>query len=317
MQYLDRTDLLNIVFFVLLSAGMAVCPGTIEYWWAWILFNIGIAAAIALLARVESVKSRSTKSPIWSFLHGWYNMVCIPIAFKEMYYLVPALHPHDYDWLLIAIDHSIFGVNPTQWLARFAHPLLTEILQIAYSSYYLLPLVLGIDLYRRKRVYAFKRMFFTLILGFYLSYIGYVALPAVGPRFTLHDFAKLEEDLPGLMLTSPLRLYTNSGESISFTTPNAAAKVQRDVFPSGHTEITLLVIFLAFRYRARVRWYLCITGSLLIIATVFLRYHYVVDVIGGVAFMLLTIWLVDVLERLRLPWLTEADGNELNSRSTI
>ena len=35
---------------------------------------------------------------------------------------------------------------------------------------------------------------FTCVFGFYLSYLGYFALPAVGPRYTLHDFNSLDAE---------------------------------------------------------------------------------------------------------------------------
>ena len=229
-------------------------------------------------------------------------MALIPIAFKEMYLLVPAIHPVDFDGALIAIDRLLFGGDPTHFLQHIAHPVLTEILQLAYGSYYLLPFVLVVDLYRRKRMKAFKSVFRLVMLGFYLSYLGYVAVPAIGPRFTLHDFENTDRELPGVLVTSTLRAYTNAGESAPAGTEFPAAVIQRDVFPSGHTEITLLVMLLAFRYRARSRWFLLVIGSLLIFGTVYLRYHYVIDIIGGVVFTWLSVQLCPVIDAWWTGW---------------
>jgi membrane-associated phospholipid phosphatase len=220
----------------------------------------------------------------------------------EMYYLVPAINPVDFDASLILIDRFLFGTDVTVWTMGWSHPLLTEILQIAYSTYYFLPLILTIDLYRRKRVRAFKQVFLFVILGFYLSYLGYVAVPAIGPRFTQHEFASIDQELPGLFATSFLRSRTNAGESIPDGTLYPAAKVQRDVFPSGHTEVTLLVMLVAFRFRARSRWFLLVTGSLLIVATVYLRYHYVIDLIAGGLFAWLTLELGALIDEKWTRW---------------
>ena len=65
----------------------------------------------------------------------------------------------------------------------------------------------------------------------------------------------------------------------------AIAGTQRDVFPSGHTMMTLVLLYLSARYHVRMRWFIYITGFLLIVATVYLRYHYVVDILAGAAFM--------------------------------
>jgi membrane-associated phospholipid phosphatase len=53
---------------------------------------------------------------------------------------------------------------------------------------------------------------------------------------------------------------------------------------------------LGFRYRLKSRWFLAVLGSSLIIATVYLRYHYVVDLIAGGLLAWFTIWSGDKLE---------------------
>jgi len=204
--------------------------------------------------------------------------------------MVRPIHPVDYDWLFISIDHWMFGVNPTQWAAQFAHPVLTEMFQIAYFSYYILFLMLGIELFRRHTIDEFDYGAFLVVYGFYLSYLGYFLLPAVGPRFTLHNFYALDRELPGLLLTTPMRNFINAGESISSALPNAIQLVQRDVFPSGHTQLTLIVVYLGHLYHLKTRWIMTILGTLLIVSTIYLRYHYVIDLLGGALFFLFTIW---------------------------
>jgi membrane-associated phospholipid phosphatase len=135
-----------------------------------------------------------------------------------------------------------------------------------------------------------------IVYGFYLSYIGYFSLPGVGPRFTLHDFSLLETELPGLFLTNALRAIINAGESIPLIKEHAIDVVQRDVFPSGHTQLTMIVMALGFRYKLKSRWVLLGFGSLLIVATVYLRYHYVVDLVAGALLAWFTLWTGDKLE---------------------
>jgi membrane-associated phospholipid phosphatase len=293
----NSTDLINTVFFTALTVALAVWSPRIPDWWIFALANIGVVAAIWLTATYAARRGHR-----WHLLHGFYMMALIPIAFKEMYVLVPAIHPVDFDAALIIIDRALFGCDPTVCLHAIAHPLLTEVLQIAYASYYFLPFILVVDLFRKKRMKAFKNVFLLVMLGFYLSYLGYVAVPAIGPRFTLHDFDQTDAEIPGLLVTSALRVYTNTGESAPPGTEFPAAVIQRDVFPSGHTEITLLVMLLAFRYRARSRWVLLVTGSLLVFATVYLRYHYVIDIIGGALFAWLTVELGPLVDQWWEQW---------------
>ena len=69
----------------------------------------------------------------------------------------------------------------------------------------------------------------------------------------------------------------------------AIAGTQRDVFPSGHTMMTLVLMYMSARFNAKVRYVMYGIGTLLIIATVYHRYHYVVDLIAGAGFMIVCV----------------------------
>ncbi|MDP4116314.1 MAG: phosphatase PAP2 family protein, partial [Bacteroidota bacterium] len=59
---------------------------------------------------------------------------------------------------------------------------------------------------------------------------------------------------------------------------------------SGHTMLTLITMYLAIRLKSRSRYFIVPVGTMLIFATVYLRYHYVIDLIGGAAFMMFSLW---------------------------
>jgi membrane-associated phospholipid phosphatase len=285
---LHATDVLIISFFGFLTGLNLLFASRIPHWHLLVGINIGVVTCILALA----VARHATGSRILAFAHDWYVAPMVFFSFKEIYYMVRPIHlGRDYDTELIAIDRMIFGVDPTVWLAQCSHLLVTEILQIAYTSFFLLFLILGYELYRRRNLELFRFYVFTCTYGFYLSYLGYFLLPAVGPRFTLHDFSLLDRELPGLWLTPHLRWFVNVGESIPIGVSNAEAIAgsQRDVFPSGHTMLMLVMMFFGIRYRLRVRHLLNVTGILLIMATVYQRYHYVIDLAGGAAFAILCI----------------------------
>lgn len=294
-------DIATITFVFFLNILLLVFHQRVDHWLLLIVLNTSAIGLILLLC------GASQDNRIVAWLRHFYMVAGVPLLFKEMHLLVQPIHPYDYDQILIQIDHWLFGVHPTQWLSQFTYPLITEILQIAYSSFYLLLVGISIDLYQRENKEQFKNAVFTIIYGFFLSYIGYLLVPAVGPRFILHEFSKIDLELPGIFITSTLRSLLNAGESIPDGTLNPIAFVQRDVFPSGHAQMTLIIMYLAAKYRAHSRWFLWITGSLLIIGTVYLRYHYVIDVIGGVMFFVFTIWNAKYLKRWWEEWRTRMD----------
>jgi len=296
-------DLLIISFATFLTLLNLIFLTRVDNWAIHIFFNTFFTILILLFAKIDTEK----KNIFWEQVHYWYILPIILMSFKEIYFMVKPIAGVDCDQYLIAIDKFIFGVNPTQYLHQFANPAITEILQIAYASFFIMPLILLLELQIKKKILKFKFLAFTLVLGFILSYIGYFLFPAIGPRFTLHEFELTNIELPGLWLTNFLREFINTGESIPAGTPNPIEVVQRDVFPSGHTQMTLITIYLAYKFRPKVRYFIYPIGTLLIFATVYLRYHYVIDLIGGLVFMILTMYLSPYL----FNWWNKIKGNDL------
>ncbi|MBK7106140.1 MAG: phosphatase PAP2 family protein [Ignavibacteriae bacterium] len=282
---LSATDLVIIFFYLFLISINLIFHNLIDEWILLTSLNISLIILVLFFAD----KAEITKSKIWENVHFYYVVPLIFLSFKEVYILLDAIHSSDYDSLLIAADRFLFGLDPTIFLYQFANPILTEILQIAYGTFFFLPIILGVEFQLKHKSREFDFIIFLVVYGFFLSYVGYFLLPAVGPRFTLHNFETTNLELPGIFLTNFLREIINSGESIPSGTINPFEVVQRDVFPSGHTQMTLIVMYLAVKLKSSNKLFFLIDGSLLIFATVYLRYHYVIDLIGGVVFMIFTI----------------------------
>jgi membrane-associated phospholipid phosphatase len=269
---LSPADKVFIAYLVILSLLILLATPRVEIWWQLLLLHAALIAFVVLLARVAAARLGTAGKVI----RGWYPVALITATFKELTYLVPRIHPRDFDWELAAIDYRMYGVHPTVWMERLSFPLITEVLQMIYASYYFLPVILGLVLWRKGWFEKFHFWVFVLMLGFYLSYLGYLAVPAIGPRFILAD--QQTRPLTGVWLYDTIR-----------TTLDKAEGITRDCFPSGHTELTILVLYYAHRFHRRTFWWMIVPGSLLILSTVYLRYHYVIDVIAGAALALVVI----------------------------
>ncbi len=234
-----------------------------------IIYHIAISFILLYMHRIPKTK--------WL---DWFKVgnpvILIPINFSELHYLVHNVNPTDFDDLLIRIDYNLFGAHPTIWMEKITTPLLTEYLQLVYSTFYFLPLVLLYFLFRDKKFEEFNYCVFIMVFGFLLSYLGYFLVPAVGPRFTLDHLQTLQ--LKGIWTTDAIRLTLDSLENI-----------QRDAFPSGHTAMTLMTMYYSYKYARKYYYVLLIIGSSMIFSTVYLRYHYVIDVIAGALLAILVI----------------------------
>lgn len=227
-----------------------------------------------------------TDFKLFRFIRYFYIVPVIYLMYDQTHYFVRLVHPIDYDDWLIQADRWLLGCDPTRWFMNIANPWLTEYLQVCYFLFYVLPITHALELWHKDDIERLKVFARKMTFVYFVSYIAYFALPAVGPRFTLHEFSTTSTELPGLWLTEILRGIVNAGGGVVAGAINPADVVNRDCMPSGHTMLTLVNIILAFQFRSRFRWIFAIIGTSLIISTVYLRYHYVVDVVVGIILVL-------------------------------
>ena len=291
LSYLEIHDVVNQIFLIFISFISLINYRSIPQWNIIIIVNIILAIIIIQIVSLYESQTELRKKHLnlIRFLRYWYPMFMILFCFKTIYYIMMGLTPVIHDDLLIKIDFLIFGFNPTMVLKSISHPLITEFLQIIYALFYMMPVIFALELFLWHRYQELKFVTLVILFGFYLSFIGYLVLPAIGPRFILHDFYNLNNDLPGFWFTNFLRDLVNLGESIPKNTQNVELFAQRDAFPSGHTIIILLIVYLSRKIKSNSFYFYFPYSILMIFATVYLRYHYVVDLIGGLAFAVLTI----------------------------
>ena len=293
VNVLTITDAYTLGMLVLYTILSFVFWGQLEAPLLNILSYIVVSAAIVSFA-IFSSKYEGGK--IFQLVRRLYIMPIIFFIYSNIHLFIPLVNPNDYDLLLVEWDYFLFGVNPTEWIAQFSFPLLTEYLQFTYMMFYVLPFILGVEFTNREddKFFEFARM---VIFGFFVSYLLYFFMPAIGPRFIIHDFGSLNSELPGLWLTNTFRDMVNAGGGVMPGMANPADIVNRDCMPSGHTMMTFITMVIAFQFKSKYKWFVLVIGCSLIFSTVYLRYHYVVDVIAGIAFALLTLWVEPKIEQ--------------------
>jgi membrane-associated phospholipid phosphatase len=268
-------EILNFgaVLILCIVAGIAASMGRLPAWpgvlsrYALMLVFLVLISA---LARVEDSLPGALRIPV-----NFYPMAVIPMIYESLGVLIPAVRGHSRDAWLIAADRAILHVDPTVWLEKILWPPLTDLLFLAYTTYYIFPVVLGVRLWQRNPAVA-KRFIFGLSLAFYLSYVGYFLVPARGPRVAL----------AGLQ-SAPLETTTLS-RTISKTL-NELEHTKDDAFPSGHTMITVFCLLVAYRQDRRLFGAWLPIAGLLVFSTVYCRFHYVVDVLAGLALAFATL----------------------------
>ena len=295
MKKLYAFDLVLLGYLGIISAIILVARP--EGAWIYLTYH---ALAIAMMGLVVVAYDRFG-GPFWTVARYWYVVPLVLGCFRELHYLVPQVHPfHDwrFDHALAAIDRKWFGDVDGFFLHAFPAPVI-DILHLCYWFYFVSMLLTGAAIQRRGD-YGKLREYVTIVLtALFLSYLGYVAVPAVGPHhFLIPRPAILDGWILGRHFHAALM---------------AAEWEMPDAFPSGHALLSMVVIVLAWRYhRPTFRW-IVLPASGCVLATMALRYHYAIDVVASAAIMPLSVWMGLAFAR-RIE-LTKTSGVIVNSRS--
>ncbi len=256
---------MSLVKAATLTGPAAAYPGALPR----LLVLLGSAALFVLLVRLR---------PQWKFVRDVMPFLFCANIYFSLYDLIRFFHAPDITGALYRWDLALFGgVEPTVWAERFIHPALTDFFTVCYWLFYVLAPLLGLILYLQKDHRAFRGTMVAVVLCLFLGYIGYVAWPASAPRLFIPTAYSVP--LHGLAVLD----YTRAATAAVPLTAYGA-------FPSLHCAVALLAVLLAFRYRRWFAWVQIPFAAGLVFGTVYLRHHWVVDILAGFVLTLVSFW---------------------------
>jgi membrane-associated phospholipid phosphatase len=248
---------------------------------------LGFVAALALLTLVASDTKAADLDVLvctaalvvaaaWSarafrvgrILHDFAPIALVVLLFRVTGLVLAAVNPRRADAALASVDASLFSDLVAAWRGALGRPAwLTDGACILYLSFYALPVVMAVALYRGQRRRDFDAFVFDIVATFLVSFVGYIALPTSGPR--LPRTMELEW-LGGTGVTEASMWFLHAVEGNEL-----------DAFPSGHTAVSLVCVALGWRLFPP--WRLPLVGAAagIVFSTVYLSLHYVVDLVAG------------------------------------
>lgn len=219
--------------------------------------------------------------------HPWLR----PLAFRLSHYcgiqityffmrgLLPVVNPGSLDLELHRLGTRLFGLEPALAMQAWISPATTEWFAFFYYGYFF---VLGLHvipivfLSRNARLLSEFALGLLIVLSVGQSL--YLIVPGYGPAKGLP--ALFQRELPqGVWWYLVKQLVASAG-------------AQKDIFPSIHTAAPSFILLFSFHNRAylpyRRTWpLLAFFVFNIIIATMFLRWHWLVDIVAGLALALL------------------------------
>ncbi len=196
-------------------------------------------------------------------------------TFLQLHYILPTVSHLALDAQIYRLDLAVFGFEPSVSWDRFVTPRTTEWFSFFYYSYFfiLCAFVVPMALLER-RLRIVSELSFGLLFVVCVGHCLYMLVPGRGPYLFLGD--RFQHELAGGFWW-PL---------VERTVRSVDGALRTDIFPSLHTACPTFLTLFSFRNRAhkpyRYVWPVAaLFTSQIILATMFLRWHYLADVCAG------------------------------------
>jgi membrane-associated phospholipid phosphatase len=256
----------DLVLLGLFAVLLAVCM--IAYGGSFSIVHSSTLLPLAGMLVLVGASSLAHRRVDWTTVRDWFPLVLILLVYGNFHDMTRLIHPDTVDAVLLRADERLFGFEPTVAMQAITVPWLTEYMTFAYALFFVFPTYLLMRTYARGDYLRFRELSLALSLCFYLGLLGYLTVPAIGPRYTV-DY---DVPLTGYLLTDVAARAWRMIES-----------VQTDCFPSLHTAVSTIALVYFVRLREN-RVFLAVVAFLvasLQMSTIYLRYHYGVDIIAG------------------------------------
>ncbi len=261
MSRLNAVDRLTAAYLLFTLAVVLIRYDRISHAPRLFAINAGLLVIVWLLA------GRRARGGLAGALADWYPLPFFVIFFEQIGSLVHAFVDGWYDAWLIDADRALFGVHLTVWIEQFAGYWLTEIMQLAYTSYFLITAGVAAWLWMRRGRDAFRLLMLASCITYYTCYLVFILFPIESPYHSLRHLQQVE--LHGGVFTAIIEWIERYG------------RVHGGAFPSAHVAGTVVTWLIAWRFSPPLGFWLTPLVALLMVATVYGRYHYGVDVIAG------------------------------------
>lgn len=248
------------------------------------LLRLAVAAGL-LLVLALSLKLRPRPPLVQALREVLPFLTCI-LIYTNLHDTIGFVNPRDIHHLLDGLDRALFGVAPVLWAEQFITPARTEVMSLLYLNFFWIAPSTSVILLFRGRWRAFRATTLAIVVCFYLGYLLYVVFPAAPPRLVLvYEFKRSLRGYPMLFSNLSARAF------------NLLPVDSRAAFPSLHAAVSLVALVCAWRELRRWFWVLLPFVLGLWASTIYLRHHFVVDLLAGWALAPVALWAAPRLDR--------------------
>lgn len=228
-----------------------------------ILFRVVAIGAIGFII----FHNNREPNKITSAIRFFYPVVLLSYVYGETAIFNTIFFKTSFDGFLANIENQIFGFQPALVFAvNYSSVFINELLNFSYFSYYLFVFGFAI-LAWKSSVEIGQKVLFIIINSFIIYYVFFILFPSFGPQYY---FLNGELPAPQGVFPKLIHLIQFFGEA-----PTGA-------FPSSHVGMMVIFLILAAKYYRKFLFLTLVFTILIIPATVYIKAHYAIDIIGGI-----------------------------------
>lgn len=202
-----------------------------------------------------------------------YYPVVMGITFYTLGGAIPALGMSKVDVPLLHLDRALLGETPAVSYQAWSRPWLNDTLMLGYLFFFI-HLVAIPGAYCVQNLARFRQCIVGLFTLYGIGFLSYTLFPAGGP----HRWMSFDTALSGPLVIPATLAMVNAGSN------------GVDVFPSLHFAVSFYLLVFDW-WHARTRFWVCLLPCVVLWgSTVLLRFHYFVDLIGGLVVAAVGLW---------------------------
>lgn len=195
------------------------------------------------------------------------------------------------DYIFASLEQSVFGFQPALTFSEyFTSQWISEAFYMGYFSYFPMMMLIILYGYFYKRD-QFNRLTFIFLGSFFLYYLLFILVPVAGPQFYFPAIGT-ENAENGIFLNVGNYFYFNNelspGPGYSdglfyrfVRTAQALGERPTAAFPSSHVGISTILMIWLYKTNKKMMFIFSPLYALLCAATVYIRAHYLIDVLAG------------------------------------
>jgi len=248
--------------YLAITAGLIAVLGNSVPGRIWLVaIHLTLSASLLILNRAKP------SAGILPVIRDWHPLILFPLLYKEVEVLAPAIGNWRLTTAIPAWESALFAGQPSLYLSeRLALVPLSEYLHFCYLSYVIVIPSVTAYWYVSGRRAAFGELLLMLSAVLLGSYLFFILLPVDSPYYLS---PRLGPPLSGHFFFDLVHQMSDRGGA------------RGGAFPSAHVSGAFVVILVAWRHQRWLAYLLAPISGGLLIATVYGRFHYVLDTLAG------------------------------------